>query len=137
MSARKYIYTIKSDLAVWASATNLAGHWGSDVEVVNLKKYGVDLIDSLGDILGMNACVLVVITPDMRGFQHVIDLVNLAHTYPGRIVFVFHEEIGDFAFTSHQVKSLNATGKLIEIKDGVSCGVSVERALEAIDELLK
>ena len=57
--------------------------------------------------------LLYVLTPKMTGFYSVAELMNDAHRNPERTLYCFLEEDGEARFTSHQIKSLKATGELV------------------------
>lgn len=66
--------------------------------------------------------VLYVATPDLEGINHIIDVVNDSNHWKEKTMFfsTMEETPIDFGanFTSHQIKSLVATGKMVRINGG-------------------
>ncbi len=57
---------------------------------------------------------LYVITPRMKGFLLISEVVDDSNRRPERTLFYFMDRDGDCAFNRHQVKSLNAVGRMVE-----------------------
>jgi hypothetical protein len=62
--------------------------------------------------------LLYVITPKMKNVEAIINVVNDSNLQKGRTVFCTIEAEGESHFTSHQEKSLVATGKMVELNGG-------------------
>lgn len=67
--------------------------------------------------------VIYVATPDANGVSHIIDAVNDSNHLKEKALFysVMEEEPVPFdtKFTSHQLKSLVATGRMIRVNGGI------------------
>lgn len=57
---------------------------------------------------------LYVITPLMDDFENISELVDDSNKFPARTLFCYLKSEGGKEFNSHQIKSLNAVGKMIE-----------------------
>lgn len=60
---------------------------------------------------------LYVITPLMNGIYSIAELVDDSNKRPEKTIFCFLQEDGETKFSSHQLKSLNATAKMV-VKNG-------------------
>ncbi len=62
--------------------------------------------------------LLYVVTPNMKGVSAIMDAVNDSNLSTTETVFCTIDEEDGNEFTSHQVKSLVATGKMVELNGG-------------------
>jgi len=66
--------------------------------------------------------LLYVATPDLEGVNHIIDAVNDSNHWKEKTLFfsTMEEQPMDFGanFNSHQIKSLVATGRMIQVNGG-------------------
>lgn len=62
---------------------------------------------------------LYVITPKMVGFYSIAEIINDSFDRSKVTIFTFKEEDEGLAFSSHQIKSLLAVGKLMESNGGI------------------
>jgi hypothetical protein len=58
--------------------------------------------------------VLYVITPKMEGIYSIAEVVDDSNKRPEKTIFVYLLEDDDKTFTKHQIKSMDATGRLVE-----------------------
>ena len=79
---------------------------------------------------------LYVLMPGMDGFELVIEVVNASNKRPAKTGYLFAESEESKEFTSHQIKSLNAIGKMID-KNGGKWFESSEQAIQHINNLVK
>jgi hypothetical protein len=81
---------------------------GQSIETVDVGSEGKKECDLL----------LYVVTPKMNEFSTIIDVVNDSNHDSSKTIFCsINEEQGD-VFTSHQIKSITAIGKMIEANGG-------------------
>jgi hypothetical protein len=62
--------------------------------------------------------LLYVITPKMKNVDAIVNVVNDSNVQKGRTIFCTIDSEGESHFTSHQEKSLVATGKMVELNGG-------------------
>lgn len=62
---------------------------------------------------------LYVITPKMLGFYSIAEIINDSFDRTKVTIFTFKSEDDGQRFNSHQIKSLNAVGKLMESNGGI------------------
>lgn len=62
---------------------------------------------------------LYVITPKMTGVYSIAEVVDDSNKRPGKTVLTVLEKDGDSSFTTHQLKSLVATAKLVQSNGSV------------------
>lgn len=76
--------------------------------------------------------VLYVITPLMVGFYSIAEAVEDSNKRPYSTIFCYLSEDDRIGFTSHQLKSLKSTAKLIE-NNGAKCFSSLEELAEFLN----
>lgn len=95
-----------------------------------IPKLKIEFINPLekADIQGDCDFLLFVITPCMVGFDVIPELIDLSNKKPEKTLYcaIFNEE--DRTFSSHQQKSLDAIGKMVERNGG--------RWLKSLDEVV-
>tara|TARA_B110000211_G_C14052163_1_gene541695 strand:+ start:540 stop:881 length:342 start_codon:yes stop_codon:yes gene_type:complete len=60
--------------------------------------------------------IFYVFTPKSKGINTIVNVVNDSNYFKGKTIFLVLNE--DNGFTSHQVKSLIATGKMVKLNGG-------------------
>lgn len=58
--------------------------------------------------------MLYLITPKMTGVYSIAEVVDDSHRRPEKTIFAFKTQDEDDSFTPHQIKSLEAVGRLVE-----------------------
>lgn len=61
---------------------------------------------------------LYVITPELQGISHIIDLVNDSNHSTSKTVVSTLFEVGEDRFNDHQKKSIVATAKMVMVNGG-------------------
>jgi len=74
---------------------------------------------------------LYVLSPRLEGFYSIAEVVDDSNKRPEKTIFCYLEEDGDMAFTSWQIKSLNAVGRLVSENGATWC-----RSLKEVAEHL-
>lgn len=64
---------------------------------------------------------IYVITPRMDDFENISELIEDSNKNPSKTIFSFLLEDGEIAFNSHQVKSLERVGEMMEKNGGKWC----------------
>ena len=72
--------------------------------------------------------ILHVITPQMKGFQEIIDVVDDSNKKSYKTIYCFITESDGEQLSSHQIKSLVAIGEMVK-KNGASWFESIEEAI--------
>ncbi|NOQ71135.1 MAG: hypothetical protein GQ574_03975 [Crocinitomix sp.] len=75
---------------------------------------------------------LYVISPQMKGFDPVVDAVNDSNKRPNKTLYCFLLEDAGNTFTDHQVKSLSTIGKMVE-NNGARFFESLPTAIEFLN----
>jgi hypothetical protein len=60
--------------------------------------------------------LLYIFTPETEGVRAIIDVVNDSNRFTSKVIFFIINE--NEKFTKHQLKSLKATGKMVELNGG-------------------
>jgi len=71
---------------------------------------------------------LYVITPKMTGVYSIAEVVDDSNKRPSKTVFCFVENDGTASFEKHQVKALNAVGKMVVANGAKSFATLVDVA---------
>ena len=100
-----YIGSDFSNSPEWMSLF-MEGFQDADVEML----YGNEEIKMRCDY------ILYVFTPNSEGISTIINVVNDSNHLKGKVLFCVLNE--DDKFSSHQLKSIIATGKMIELNGG-------------------
>jgi len=107
---------------VFLGGTANKSTWRADL----IKKLKIDYFDPIVDdwtpecqkeeIRQRKACdfVLYVITPKMEGIFSIAEVVDDSNKQPKKTIFAYLLDDDGKEFTKHQIKSLDATGKLVE-----------------------
>lgn len=107
---------------VFLGGTANKSTWRADL----IKKLKIDYFDPIvedwteefqkEEIKQRKACdfVLYVITPKMEGVYSIAEVVDDSNKQPKKTIFAYLLEDDGKEFTKHQLKSLDATGKLVE-----------------------
>jgi hypothetical protein len=76
---------------------------------------------------------LYLITPQMVGFDQIVNVVDDSNKRPNKTLYCFLLEDGGEKFTEHQVKSLKAIGKTVE-NNGGKWYESLQSAIEFLNK---
>ncbi|MFT5819819.1 MAG: hypothetical protein ACI8ZM_001044 [Crocinitomix sp.] len=79
---------------------------------------------------------LYVISPLMKGFDQIVNVVDDSNKRPNKTLYCFLLEDGENKFTEHQVKSLKAVGEIIK-KNGASWFESLPKTIEFLNKTAK
>lgn len=79
--------------------------------------------------------LLTVVTPLMVGFDDIFLLIDDSNKRSTKTIFCFLPEDGETKFSPHQIKSLNATGKMVE-QNGGYWAKSLDEVAEYIQKKL-
>ena len=71
---------------------------------------------------------LYLITPLMKGFDNIVNVVDDSNKRPNKTVFCFITQDSDSKFTEHQIKSLKAIGEMVK-KNGAQWFESLDETI--------
>jgi hypothetical protein len=79
---------------------------------------------------------LYVISPLMKGFDQIVNVVDDSNKRPNKTLYCFLLEDRGNKFTEHQIKSLKAIGEMI-MKNGASWFESLPMAIEFLNKTIE
>lgn len=113
-------------MKIYLSGTVPSSFWSDNFESSPQLKYYVP-VSSTGSVSELEKnkkeweeCdyCLHLVTPKMKGFQEVVDLVDDSNKRSDKTLYCFLVENGEDKFSEHQIKSLNAIGKMVNTNGG-------------------
>ncbi len=92
-----------------------------DELLMKMKDTSVEIIiDSAAEKSDCSKYVYL-ITPELKGINGIVNAVNDSNHHATKTVFCTLMEDDGKRFTEHQIKSLVATGKMVQVNGGVWC----------------
>ena len=104
-------------MKVYIGGIGTESNWRSDFQELT-KSVTMEVIEGNPDDKSKCDYLLYVITPKMNKMDAIINVVNDSNVEKAKTVFCTIESEDGANFTSHQEKSLVATGKMIELNGG-------------------
>ncbi|GEM_PF-6332754 len=108
-----------------------------DLKRLMKEQIGRNELDVQEDITSRDDCdvLLYIVDATMNNLGDVIDVVNDSNHHPNKTIFCFSgETVKDKNFNDHQVKSLNAIGKMVE-RNGAKWFPDIDLVLEHLKKL--
>lgn len=104
-------------MKVFIGSNDVGSNWRETLNS-HLKGSKIEFIQGVKEGKGDSDFLLYVVTPKTNPLDTIINVVNDSNVEKAETIFCYLAEEDGAKFTEHQVKSLLATGKMIELNGG-------------------